>query len=97
MRFISETVYDLFVGFSLQEVYESKRSEHLNELQRKEDEMRQMFVMRVREKEGELKKSEKEVRVRLLELIALLWSFELKVSVLNYEQDFVSNYLLEEF
>ncbi|CAK8683804.1 septin-6-like [Clavelina lepadiformis] len=48
-------------NFSLQEVYESKRSEHLNELQRKEDEMRQMFVLRVKEKEGELKKSEKEL------------------------------------
>lgn len=48
-------------GFSLQEVYESKRNEHLNELQRKEDEMRQMFVQRVKEKEAELKESEKEL------------------------------------
>ena len=48
---------------SLQEVYELKRNEHLNELQRKEDEMRQMFVLRVKDKEGELKKSEKEVRL----------------------------------
>ena len=50
--------------FSLQEVYELKRNEHLNELQRKEDEMRQMFVLRVKDKEGELKKSEKEVSRR---------------------------------
>uniref|UniRef100_H2YIP9 Septin n=1 Tax=Ciona savignyi TaxID=51511 RepID=H2YIP9_CIOSA len=48
-------------NFSLQEVYESKRNDHLNELQRKEDEMRQMFVSRVKDKEGELKKSEKEL------------------------------------
>nr|XP_002123354.1 septin-11 [Ciona intestinalis] len=48
-------------NFSLQEVYESKRNDHLNELQRKEDEMRQMFVLRVKDKEGELKKSEKEL------------------------------------
>lgn len=48
-------------SFSLQEVYELKRNEHLNELQKKEDEMRQMFVHRVKDKEGELKKSEKEV------------------------------------
>ncbi|XP_039262184.2 septin-2-like [Styela clava] len=48
-------------SFSLQEVYESKRNEHLNELQRKEDEMRQMFVQRVKEKESELKDSEKEL------------------------------------
>lgn len=48
-------------SFSLQEVYESKRNEHLNELQRKEDEMRQMFVQRVKEKEAELKESEKEL------------------------------------
>jgi len=48
-------------NFSLREIYESKRNEHLNELQRKEDEMRQMFVLRVKDKEGELKKSEKEL------------------------------------
>jgi len=48
-------------NFSLQEVYESKRQEHMIELQRKEDEMRQMFVSRVKDKESELKKSEKEL------------------------------------
>ena len=47
---------------SLQETYEQKRSQHLAELQRKEDEMRQMFVVRVKEKESELKEAEKEVR-----------------------------------
>ena len=33
----------------------------MEELQRKEDEMRGMFVARVKEKEGELKRSEKEL------------------------------------
>lgn len=48
-------------NFSLQEVYESKRHQHMIELQRKEDEMRQMFVSRVKDKESELKRSEKEL------------------------------------
>ncbi|XP_037589470.1 septin-11 isoform X4 [Cebus imitator] len=47
--------------FSLQETYEAKRNEFLGELQKKEEEMRQMFVMRVKEKEAELKEAEKEL------------------------------------
>ncbi|XP_043551383.1 septin-11 isoform X4 [Chiloscyllium plagiosum] len=47
--------------FSLQETYEAKRNEFLTELQKKEEEMRQMFVMRVKEKESELKEAEKEL------------------------------------
>ncbi|KAF2977616.1 hypothetical protein EK904_010721, partial [Melospiza melodia maxima] len=47
--------------FSLQETYEAKRNEFLGELQKKEDEMRQMFVMRVKEKEAELKEAEKDL------------------------------------
>lgn len=50
--------------FSLQETYEAKRNEFLGELQKKEEEMRQMFVQRVKEKEAELKEAEKEVSVR---------------------------------
>ncbi|XP_054721526.1 septin-2-like [Uloborus diversus] len=46
---------------SFQETYEQKRQEHLQELQRKEEEMRQMFVVRVKEKESELKDAEKEL------------------------------------
>ena len=45
----------------MQETYEQKRTEHLAELQKKEEEMRQMFVVRVKEKETELKDAEKEV------------------------------------
>ncbi|XP_043255975.1 septin-2 isoform X2 [Colletes gigas] len=54
---------------SFQQTCEAKRSIHLQELQQKEDEMRQMFVVRVKEKEAELKEAEKEfVRVRIFQL-----------------------------
>jgi len=45
-------------NFNLQEVYENKRHEHLRNMQDKEDEMRQTFVARVKEKENELKEAE---------------------------------------
>lgn len=48
---------------SLQETYEAKRKEFLLDLQRKEEEMRQMFVNKVKETEAELKEKEKEVRM----------------------------------
>lgn len=48
---------------SLQETYETKRKEFLGELQRKEEEMRQMFVNKVKETEAELKEKEREVSV----------------------------------
>merc|ERR1712228_650852 len=44
--------------------FEQKRAEHQQGLQKKEDEMRQMFVQRVKEKESELKDSEKELHQR---------------------------------
>jgi septin 6/8/11 len=46
---------------SFQETYEARRAAHLSELQRKEDEMRQGFVQRVKEKEAELKEAEKDL------------------------------------
>lgn len=46
---------------SLQETYETKRKEFLCELQKKEEEMRQMFVNKVKETESELKEKEREV------------------------------------
>ncbi|CAL4185371.1 unnamed protein product [Meganyctiphanes norvegica] len=46
---------------SFQQTFEIKKSEHREELQRKEDEMRQTFVLRVKEKETELKEVEKEL------------------------------------
>ncbi|CAG9133038.1 unnamed protein product [Plutella xylostella] len=45
---------------SFQQTFEAKRATHVAELQAKEDEMRQMFVQRVKEKEAELKDAEKE-------------------------------------
>lgn len=50
-----------FLDFSLQEAYEAKRQEFYLELQRKEEEMRQHFVQRVKEKETVLKEAEQEV------------------------------------
>ncbi|CAB0016821.1 unnamed protein product [Nesidiocoris tenuis] len=49
---------------SFQQSYETKRLNHLQELQQKEDEMRQMFVVRIKEKETELKDAEKEVGLK---------------------------------
>jgi septin 6/8/11 len=46
---------------SFQQTYEHKRQLLRMELQQKEDEMRQQFVIRVKEKETELKEAEKEV------------------------------------
>ncbi|KAJ8676615.1 hypothetical protein QAD02_012402 [Eretmocerus hayati] len=46
---------------SFQQTCEAKRSTHLLELQQKEDEMRQMFLVRVRDAESELKEAEKEL------------------------------------
>uniref|UniRef100_A0A8C5H7A3 Septin n=1 Tax=Gouania willdenowi TaxID=441366 RepID=A0A8C5H7A3_GOUWI len=55
-------------SFSLQETYEAKRKEFLVELQRKEEEMRQMFVNKVKETEAELKEKEKELHERFEQL-----------------------------
>lgn len=46
---------------SFQQIFEAKRNAHLEQLQHDEDEMRQMFVVRVKEKEAELKDIEREV------------------------------------
>ena len=45
------------------EQYTMRRESHLNSLQQREEEMRQKFVIRVKEKESELKEAEREVRV----------------------------------
>lgn len=54
---------------SFQQTFEAKRTNHLSELQMKEDEMRQMFVVRVKEKESELKDTEKDVSFILIFLV----------------------------
>ena len=51
---------------SFQQTYEQKRLLLRLELQQKEDEMRQQFVIRVKEKETELKEAEKEASVFLI-------------------------------
>nr|XP_057919859.1 septin-8-A-like isoform X3 [Doryrhamphus excisus]XP_057919860.1 septin-8-A-like isoform X3 [Doryrhamphus excisus]XP_057919861.1 septin-8-A-like isoform X3 [Doryrhamphus excisus]XP_057919862.1 septin-8-A-like isoform X3 [Doryrhamphus excisus]XP_057919863.1 septin-8-A-like isoform X3 [Doryrhamphus excisus]XP_057919864.1 septin-8-A-like isoform X3 [Doryrhamphus excisus]XP_057919865.1 septin-8-A-like isoform X3 [Doryrhamphus excisus]XP_057919866.1 septin-8-A-like isoform X3 [Doryrhamphus exci len=55
-------------SFSLQETYETKRKEFLRDLQHKEEEMRQMFVNKVKETEAELKEKEKELHERFEQL-----------------------------
>ncbi|XP_076021064.1 septin-8-A-like isoform X1 [Genypterus blacodes] len=55
-------------SFSLQETYEAKRKEFLVELQRKEEDMRQMFVNKVKETEAELKEKEKVLHDRFEQL-----------------------------
>lgn len=56
-----DIIYLETFSVSFQQTFEAKRSNHVAELQAKEDEVRQMFVVRVKEKEAELKDSEKEV------------------------------------
>ncbi|XP_044136755.1 septin-8 isoform X2 [Bufo gargarizans] len=54
--------------FSLQETYEAKRKEFLEDLHLKEEEMRQMFVNRVKETESELKEKERELQEKFAHL-----------------------------
>lgn len=68
---ISQIIYVSHINYiiisiqvSFQQTFEAKRSNHLAELQGKEDEMRQMFVLRVKEKESELKENEKELHAK---------------------------------
>nr|CAH8849721.1 unnamed protein product [Trichobilharzia regenti] len=49
---------------SLQETYEQRRELQRKELQQKEEEMRQMFVQRVKEKEQVLKEAERELQTK---------------------------------
>merc|ERR1719347_1924291 len=46
------------------EQYATRRESHLTALQQKEEEMRQKFVIRVKEKESELKEAERELNAR---------------------------------
>merc|ERR1712071_320497 len=46
---------------SFAETYTMRRESHLQSLQEREEEMRQKFVLRVKEKEAELKEAEKEL------------------------------------
>ncbi|KAH8311982.1 hypothetical protein KR044_008856 [Drosophila immigrans] len=53
---------------SFQQTFEIKRTHHLAELQYKEEEVRQMFVQRVKEKENQLKESEKDLHLKFEKL-----------------------------
>merc|ERR1712045_295683 len=50
------------------EQYATRRESHLTALQQKEEEMRQKFVIRVKEKESELKEAERELHARFDEM-----------------------------
>ena len=65
----------MFLDFSLQEAYETKRREFYLELQRREEEMRQKFVQRVKEKEAVLKEAEQRVSM-LVCLEFVCWGVE---------------------
>ncbi|XP_062856565.1 septin-8-A-like [Trichomycterus rosablanca] len=54
--------------FSLQETYVAKRREFVSELQQMEEDMRQMFVNKVKETEAELKDRERELQERFEQL-----------------------------
>jgi len=49
---------------SFAETYTMRRESHLQSLQEREEEMRQKFVLRVKEKEAELKEAEKELHAK---------------------------------
>ncbi len=52
---------DAPIHSSFQEIYKARRATHLLEMQRKEDELRQRFVFKVKEKEAELKEMENQL------------------------------------
>ncbi|KAG8137517.1 hypothetical protein E2320_004752 [Naja naja] len=64
---------------SLQETYEAKRHEFLGELEQKQEEMRQMFVQRVKEKEALLKEAERELQMKFEHLKRLHQEERMKV------------------
>ena len=55
---------------SFAETYTLRRESHLKSLQGREEEMRQKFVLRVKEKEAELKEAERELHSRFDKLKA---------------------------
>ena len=55
-------------SMSLSETYEHKRQELVTEMQKKEEEMRQMFIVRVKETESDLKDSEKDLHAKFDQL-----------------------------
>ena len=70
------------------EQYNSRREHHLSSLQQKEEEMRQKFVIRVKEKEAELKEAEKEVKKRWETYVITFQGF-----FSNFRQKYLCYYL----
>ncbi|NXC46538.1 SEP10 protein, partial [Penelope pileata] len=64
---------------SLQEAYEAKRREFYLGLQRKEEEMRQKFVQKVKEKEAVLKEAEQQVQAKFEHLTLMRKEEKLKL------------------
>ncbi|NXJ65428.1 SEP10 protein, partial [Rostratula benghalensis] len=64
---------------SLQETYQAKRHEFYLELQRKEEEIRQQFVQRVREKEAILKEAEQKVHTKYEQHMLMLQEVKMKL------------------
>ncbi|KAL8190067.1 UNVERIFIED_CONTAM: Septin-6 [Gekko kuhli] len=64
---------------SVQETYEAKWHEFLEEFQQKEEGMRQMMVQRVKEKEALLKEAERELQVKFEHLKRLHQEERMKV------------------
>ena len=58
----------------LYDVIEKKRIEHMKEMETKEEQMRQMFVDKVKQKEAELKKAEQDVSSFVVVHACCLWS-----------------------
>ena len=67
------------------EQYATRRESHLTALQQKEEEMRQKFVIRVKEKESELKEAEREVII----------FYKLIVRMQEYNNHFDVRYIFE--
>uniref|UniRef100_A0A8C6Y875 Septin 10 n=1 Tax=Naja naja TaxID=35670 RepID=A0A8C6Y875_NAJNA len=76
---LNEECYLHFMALSLQETYEAKRHEFLGELEQKQEEMRQMFVQRVKEKEALLKEAERELQMKFEHLKRLHQEERMKV------------------
>lgn len=53
---------------SFAEQYNLRRESHLSSLQQREEEMRQKFVIRVKEKESELKEAERDLHAKFDEM-----------------------------
>merc|ERR1719350_1826342 len=58
---------------SFAETYTMRRESHLQSLQEREEEMRQKFVLRVKEKEAELKEAEKELHAKFDKMKQVGW------------------------